>query len=168
MPLQLLDYQVARAVLPPTPSPAATEWDSAVVPNGQTWRVDQITVGMLAGVNVNNPAPAPLTVALYDVAGPGPTAIPIQATSMSLIEQNVPFPFSGIGLATSVSLFGDFDDQGSPITLLGGAQLAIVWPYNEWALAYLVRVQYRDLSRQRGAPQPAAGIVPGPNIPVSL
>jgi hypothetical protein len=159
VPLELLEYDVFRFAGQPAGWTEFTpaEIDCGVVPTGQTWRADRISVGVWTGLTGGGGQPS---VLLYDQASPGPTVVPMD---MTLLSQYPGAFFNGLGWL-------DSDDTSAPLTIQQGNELAVVFEGNGYASTsiFTVRVQFSKYGGEAGKPQPFAGGTPGPSIPVAL
>lgn len=154
MTQELLEYQVYRQVVAGNSPGFTGEVDCPQVPVGQTWRVDQISLAVL----LPTAALVEIGALVYDLTPVTAQSIPVQLTTLQSLAP------SGLG-----PLWGDTDDGGSPITVQGGSQLAIVFGSLIVAATYLVRVQYGLWQGSAtGDATPAAGLVPGPTIPPGI
>lgn len=163
MPQDLLEYQVFRSVqaFDGTTVPLIS---AGVVPLGQTWRVDQMTVCMFAPEDYYSEIVQP-SVVIYDQGAPGPTSVPAQHTRLAYVPTDLEL-FPG-----GPQLWADVDDGGSPITVVGGGELVVVFLADDPGadgVSCAVRIQYGVFQGTAAPPQPAAGLVPGPTIPVDL
>jgi hypothetical protein len=146
----LLEYRVLRRVIR-IQSGFSGEIDCGQVPLDKTWRVDQISVGLFGEVAILGLSGQPVLV--YDQ--------PQGLTSSNDPALNVPtVPVDATVLLpvnSSGTLVADFNDRGSPITVLGGDELAIVFPASlsvGWVA--VLRVQYGVYQGTAGAPTPIA------------
>lgn len=161
MPLVLTDYQVFRKVSIGTSLNASQpfEIDCDPVPQDSIWRVDQIACvinpqGAAAGAP---PINGPIQVTLFDQSNPGPTAIPIQATTMAQ------YPVPG----NPQEVWADWDAEAGPFTILGGQQLAVVFAFCPIGASAAIRVQYGLFMGTPGQATPVAGAQPNP-VPVNI
>lgn len=160
MPWQLTDYPVLRLSLPLTGANQPI-LPFPVVPTGQLWRVDQVTVAVTnPNVNQQTGAIAPPEVMLYDQ--------PVPATVAAFPATLIPAQGTTLSLWPAMGYMADFDDQSSPLTILGGGQLSIVFFGVYSGQTILARVQYGLYQGSPGAPQPVAGAVRAPSIPVGI
>jgi hypothetical protein len=164
VPLTLVDYPVLRG----TSTALAADPESylitfPVVPQGYIWRVDQVSVMAVPGSSGLGFAHAPY-VLLYDQP-PGPLVVPIQGT------QTQPWEVSSYATtpATESSVYADFDDQGSPLTVLGGDGLIVAWEEGiPDGTVLLARIQYGSYQGTPGQPTPVAGAVSAPTVPITI
>lgn len=160
----LLEYRVLRETIVVT-SAFTGEIDCGVVPLDQKWRVDQVTVGVFCPQNLNSSGLTGTQVLLYDQAqGATPAGRPTLPVDATQLQDVIGSPVSGFG-----GLFADFNDRNSPLTILGGDQLAIVFPLGLFTgLVIAVRVQHGVYQGTGAKPQPAAGLTPAPSIPAGI
>jgi hypothetical protein len=176
VPLELLEYDVFRQS-GPILTVGGNEIDAGVVPAGQSWRLEHLAValffppGAVYAPGFTNALVYPPLVGIYDVPQPGPTVVPCQVTALSLLTQdggiNGNFPLGEAAVETS---WYDVDDDPG-ITLSPGNQLAVVFYTNQVggpSGIAAVRAQFAVYQGTAGQPQPAAGVVPGPTIPVGI
>lgn len=172
MPLELIEYQVFR-----NSNGLTREVDGPQVPAGQVYRVSHLSVaiyypkGSLFSLNLAA-SPAPPQVGVYDVANPGPAVLPCQVTTLSPFLQNG-FVAGAVVDPSSRTAYYDVDDDAG-ITLQPGNQLAVVF-YDYWTgpgtngfPLCSVRAEFEVYQGTAGQPQPAAGLTPGPEIPVAI
>lgn len=160
MGITLLEYAVARKS-GNNQTGTTVSLAFGAVPNQQLWRVDQIAVGIIASAP-NVPQGIPPSVLLYDQS-PTETTLAIQGSDLSLYDND-----SAEDSATYINMWADWDDQSSPLTILGGDELTVVFLNVSNGAQCLARVQYGLYQGTSGTPTPVAGATPAPAISAGL
>ena len=169
MPLELLEYQVFRQSAPLF---TQNEIDAPQVPIGQVWRCEHLAVAMYFPAGSSYSSPGPPQVGVYDLPSPGETVVPCQLTTLSPLIQKGLIAGTSVGGTTVQTAWYDVDDDAT-ITLQPGNQLAVVF-YSYFLgtagspATCAVRAEFSVYQGTAGQPQPAAGLTPGPTIPVGI
>jgi len=160
MPWSVLGFTVYRlnqtmvGQLPPT-----AVLQLPAVPGGQVWRVERAAVQVTYDPIAPN---VPVYVTMYDQT-PQPGLVPADATVLMppapIFAGNTPLQ--------------DFADNGSPVTVTEGNQLTLVFicPNGNFPVGNTVaacRLQVTAMGGTPGQPQPIAGAIAAPSIPVGL
>ena len=162
MPLELLEYQVFRQSGPTNQVSTSpfnfAEIDLDPVPLGQTWRIEHVSLQIVANFPANNQGGGgPYFAALYDKSHPLQGDAPIETTNLAPLPFINEFTFVAPG---SVSWWGDYFEPAQPITIPSGNQFAVLFSPTANVLSYLLRVQYAIFQGYAGKPQPVAGAQP--------
>ncbi|HEV2369123.1 MAG TPA: hypothetical protein VGR90_04570 [Acidimicrobiales bacterium] len=151
MGLELVEYRVWANQMT-YGGPLTLEIDVATqVPQGETWRVDRIAAMVQTPKGTNGPP----ELFVFDQANPAPAIVPVDFTTLSSNS----FPQGDPESAGPATVFYDADDLSSPITLLGGMQLALVFVLAIGTVAPALvstRVQYARFLGTAGKATPLA------------
>jgi hypothetical protein len=134
-----------------------------VVPQGQLWRIESLTVQVNYDTAV---VPFPVTVAFYDglpVSQAVPAAKGVLEPLQGLFQVSTAV---GAGLVQA----WDSSDDGAPVTVLGGRQPTIVFGGSASMGKSIAsaRVQVIVMQGVPGRPTPVAGAQPPPTIPAGI
>lgn len=151
MGLELVEYRVWANQLV-YGGPLTLEIDlPGQVPQGEVWRVDRIAVMVQTPKGTGaNP-----TLLVYDQPNPPPNIVPVDFTTLMSNQ----IPQGDPGTSGAPTIFYDADDLSSPITLLGGMQLALVFTLGPSTVAPALvstRVQYARFLGTPGKATPVA------------